>query len=90
MKIFKIEQSENNDYDTYSDAVVIAEDEEEAKKIHPNGEFNYKEEKTNDEYSKADSNYGTWVKKEFVDVEYIGEAKEGSERGIICSSFHAG
>ncbi len=96
MKLFLISQSENDGYDTYSDAIVYAEDEAEAKKIHPNGSYDY-EEKTNDnpysekdEYIKADCDYGTWVKKKFVSVEYLGEAKEGSERGVVCSSFHAG
>ena len=35
LKIYHISQKENNGYDTYSDAVVIAENEEEARRIHP-------------------------------------------------------
>jgi len=39
---------------------------------------------------KYDKRYGGWSKKEFVEVEYIGEAKKGSERGVVCASFNAG
>ena len=96
MKLFIISQDVNTDYATYSDAVVCAESEEEARKIHPDGEYDYKETANDnpyadkDEYIKADRDYGTWAKKEFVNVEYIGEAKEDMEKGVVCSSFHAG
>ncbi len=34
---------------------------------------------------------GCWAKNaEQVDAEYLGEAKEGTEAGVICASFHAG
>lgn len=39
MKIYKISQDVNKDYDTYDSAVVYANNEEEAKNIHPNGNF---------------------------------------------------
>jgi len=96
MKLFLISQNVNTDYDTYSDAVVCAKNEEEAKGIHPNGELNYKEHQhpnpyaKEGEYEKCDEDYGTWSRKVYVKVEYIGEAKEGSEKGVICASFHAG
>jgi len=96
MKLFLISQSKNNGYDTYDSAVVCAESSAEAIKHNPSGDYDY-EEKTNDnpyseedEFIFADCDYGSWVKKEFVDVEYIGEAKEGSTAGVICSSFNAG
>lgn len=37
--IYKIENTYNNGYDTYSDAMVIAPNETEAKLIHPNGNY---------------------------------------------------
>ena len=37
LKLFKISQEVNNDWDTYDSAVVVAENEEEAKLIHPDG-----------------------------------------------------
>jgi hypothetical protein len=79
-KIFKIRQDVNNDYDN----------EDEARKIHPDGTYDYKEhEKPNlyakGEYDKCDRDYGTWSRKI-----YVGEAKEGSVKGVVCSSFRAG
>ena len=35
MKLYKISQNVNTDYDTYDSAVVCAKDEEAAKRIHP-------------------------------------------------------
>lgn len=81
MKLFLISQRVNNDYDTYSDAVVIAENEDDAKRIHPNG------------YAVVggiEEQYSGWCGLSDVSAEYIGEAKEGSERGVVCASFHAG
>ncbi len=86
MKIYLISQDVNNGWDTFDSAIVIAENEEEAKKIHPYGNYDYEEEGD----GKYDKRYGGWSKKEFVEVEYIGEAKKGSERGVVCASFNAG
>ena len=84
MKLYLISQSENDGYDTYSDAVVCAESEEDAKKIHPS---DYRDD---EEVTEKEEQYGTWTTLSNVDAKYIGEAKEGSERGVVCSSFHAG
>lgn len=89
LKLFRISQDVNGRYDTYSDAIVCATGEEEAKRIHPNGEFDYVEDSSSD-FEKFDRDYGTWAKKKYVKVEYIGEAKEGMEKGVVCASFHAG
>jgi len=80
MKLYLISQSKNDDYDTYDSAVVCAESEEEAKKINPDGGITTDKEER----------YSSWTTLEHVDVEYIGEAKEGSESEVICSSFNAG
>lgn len=83
MKIYKISQDTNTDYDTYDSAVVAAESEEAAQKMHPS-KYNinkswWEEKKTSN-----------WVDIEQVLVEYLGEAKEGTEAGVIVSSFNAG
>lgn len=83
MKLYRIYQNKNNDYDTYSRAVVCAESEEEAKLIHPNG------------WSEKGwwinlGPYDSWVHPDKVQVEYLGEACESLGRGIICASYHAG
>jgi hypothetical protein len=88
MKLYKISQNKNTDYDTYDSAIVCAENEEEARKIHPCGMegYNYPQGKENWEYE-----YGTWCSSpEDVIVEYIGEAKEGIKKGVISASFNAG
>jgi len=84
MKLFLISQTSNDGYDTYDEAVVCAETEEDAKTIHPDG-YSIVTEEDEEKYSSS-----TWTTLNNVDVEYLGEAKEDSERGVICSSFNAG
>jgi len=77
MKIYKITQNVNNGYDTYDSFVVYAENQKKAKLVH----------KLDD----TDDNYGSWVKNVAdIEVEYLGEAKEGAKEGEILSSFNAG
>lgn len=83
MKLYHISQSENKGYDTYSDMVVCAESEEDAKTIHPY--FGW------DGEDAWDAGSYCWCKSpEQVTAKYLGEAVDGLERGIVCSSFHAG
>lgn len=104
MKIYKLSQSIVDGYDTYSDCVVVAENEDEARRIHPssyvveiiNGKWHGrydcpdKPDKHNKPYESRGSD---WVQFEDIDkitVEEIGEAKKGINKRIICTSFHAG
>lgn len=93
MKIYKLSQDENNDYDTYDSAIVVAENEEEAKRTHPNHEY-YKYDEDGDEYwihnGGKKEECGSWCSLEHVKVEYVGEAKEGLKKGVLLSSFNAG
>ena len=75
MKLWRISQTVNDDYDTYSDAVVAADTRTEARHIHPSGTCR---------------DYDTWALPEQVKVELLGTAKKGTKAGVICSSFHAG
>lgn len=78
MKLFKISQSKKVGYDTYDSAIVAADDEIIARSIHPSG-------------LKWSSRSGNWCSKpEFVTAEYIGEAAQGTERGVILASYNAG
>jgi len=80
MNIYRISQDGNTRYDTYDSAVVVAENEEDARSIHPDG-------------GEFDPNEGwpTWCKqKEDVKVEYMGIADKSLKRGVILSSFNAG
>jgi hypothetical protein len=80
MKLYLISQSKNNDYDTYSDAVVAAPSPTAAQKIHPQGY----------QPNPNDFNSNTWADPKDVSVQYLGEAKKGTKKGVICASFHAG
>ena len=76
LKIWSISQNVNNSYDTYDNAVVCAETEDDAKRINPSGEW--------DDWNMS------WCDIKDVKVELIGIAIEGSKKGIICASFNAG
>jgi len=87
MNIYRIWQTENICYDTFDSAVVIAESEDAARKIHPFSSI--------DDYQDSDEENwdlnGSWVPHpNMVSVMLIGVAKEGSERGVVCASFNAG
>lgn len=79
MKLWKISQHINNGYDTYDAAVVAAETEAEAKLIDPGDGENIRE--TSRWWTGNASN---------VFCEYLGDAKEGTKKGVICASFNAG
>lgn len=85
VKLWKISQSVNDDYDTYDSAIVVAADAADAKKIHP-GEIPKKLW-----WTKPDR-YGTWASQlEDVTAEEIGEAAPHLTAGmVVCSSFNAG
>jgi len=84
MKIYLITQNEQNGYDTYDSAVVCAENEEEARGIHP-GPWVENGEPWPQYY------YRTWASNpDVVVVKYLGEAIEGMEKGVVVASFNAG
>lgn len=76
MKLYKIWQTENSDYDTYDSAIVAAKNEDEARLIHPDGDGVLR-------------NYN-WTTPEHVHVELIGTAVKGTKAGVIVASFNAG
>lgn len=83
MKLWLIWQDVNSGWDTYDSAVVVAENEEAARNIHPNGGPIDPE--------KASSRYYDWASAESVKATYLGEAAPDNEPGdVICSSFNAG
>ena len=97
MKLFKIYQDEVTGYDTYDSAVVCTENEEEARSICPDsyyflhdGEFVWDPDNDGHQLNTNDLCYSWAQKIEDVEVEYLGEAKEGMKKGIIVSSFNAG
>jgi len=86
MKLFLIYRTEIVGYDEYDSAVVVAADEESAKKIHP------REEYANKEWWKEDMEYNSWVIPEKVNVSYLGICESGDykEGSVVCASFNAG
>lgn len=75
-------------YDEYSDAVVCAASEDEARRIHPHdGSLIDDGPSVEDPYYGA----GLWpVRPEELNVQYLGVADAALSRGVICASFHAG
>lgn len=95
LKLYLIYQSQNVGYDTYDSAVVVAENEDEARDIHPSDSVkNYSDTKDlpYDSTGRWDYMFGSWAKSpEYVTAEYIGEASPHLKKGtVVCSSFNAG
>lgn len=81
LKLFKIFQTVNNNYDTYDSAIVCAENEDEARKINPDGQGQTHEEP---------ERFSSWCGLKDVQIQYIGEADKSIEKGVIIASFNAG
>lgn len=76
MKLFLCEQFAVSGYDTYDSFVVAAMTKKLAQQTHPNPKY---------------PNIYNWPEdRSLVTVTYLGEAKEGTESGVICASFNAG
>ncbi len=94
MKLWLILQDKNNDYDTYSGAVVVAANEAEARIIHPNGRMIWSHDKgcwEDPDGKTYSSGLGTWVAFNDVYAEEIGEALPTLREGeVVCASFDAG
>lgn len=78
MKLYLVSQVCNGGYDTYSDIVVAALSEKDARMIDPSNAENTSIHKDN----------GAWCAPSCLKVEYLGPTKH--KRGVICDSFHAG
>ena len=82
MNLYKVSQNDNNGYDTFSDMVVCAKDEQHARSIHPY-------DTTFPGINHWD--HGMWcTSPEDATVIYLGEARNDIGPGVICASFHAG
>lgn len=95
MNIYKISQSVNNKYNTYDSAVVVAESETEAAKIHPGGldakGFNEITRKYDKPWYETDRRDLVWASRlEDVKVELIGSTNLYDKPCIICRDFNAG
>jgi len=98
MNLYLISQEVNTDWDTFSSAVVIAESEEEARKIHPCGitlEQRVKEAVNKDLVKKWF--YDNWTTPDNVTAIFLGvytgeqlKLTEVFDNKIICANFNAG
>ena len=80
MNIYKIWQTENDDYNTFDSAIVYAETDDEARNIHPYwiGWDHWLSKRS-------------WVSSpDKVMVEKIGETSLDVKSGVILASFNAG
>ena len=87
MKLYLISQTENTDYDTYDSAVVMAENEEQARLISPHTGLVMTEWEWKQKYS-------DWCScPDNVSVTYLGEAsaeQAKKDNPLILASFNAG
>lgn len=89
MNIYLISQTEEKGYDTYDSAVVIAADEDAARKTYPSALWH-----CDDEGSSWPTGWragSEWcATPEAVTVKLIGCALPDAEAGVVCASFNAG
>ena len=93
--LYLISQHTNNRYETYDSIVVSAKDEDEARKINPDGSVtHYRDGKwmgTRDDGTEYERDYCEWVEFKDIDqltVQFIGKTE--LESGvIILGSFNA-
>lgn len=101
MEIYLLEQSLNNESDTYDSAVVIAENESEARKMHPSPFVTHiTNNKWMGTYSSGSNTGGEykhhsydWVQFNQIDqikVTHIGTATEKQKKGVLLASFNTG
>lgn len=90
MNIYRIYQTVNVTYDVYVSAVVIAEDEGQAKRMHPSdGRFYYPANENALEYE-FQKFHCYWAYPDDVIVEYLGTASpKFIEPTVVCSD-HTG
>jgi len=91
LKLYKISQAVNTEYDTYDSAVVVAENEEDARTTHPSGSG----AKWDNECEEWGDGEGTeiweWSTPKNVKVEFVGIPDERFKSGdVVCASFNAG
>lgn len=98
MKLYKLSQTVNNGYATYSSAVVCADSEDEARKMHPNNEWYWNDGKwffknDNSGHEIDEVYYTSWVDADNLDaieVEYLGEADSSVKPGVVIASYLPG
>lgn len=88
MNLYLISQSANGGYDTYDSAVVCAENEADARTIHPCGDSPHYVVPPGK--GVTDQRFGTWTSQDNVTVELLGVAEGSVPRGVVLASYNAG
>ncbi len=95
MKLFlwKLSQDENNGYETYDSAVVVARGHAAASMVHPVGDKVYWNG-TDWLWADDNSEFGmdSWAEPRQVKVVLVGEANPGlfDEGDVVCASYNPG
>lgn len=77
LKLYKISQTVNIEYDTFDSAIVVAESKEKARLIRPD--------------DNSPSEFLSWCSPEHASVRYLGlAAKRYTVSEVILASFNAG
>lgn len=83
LKLYRLSQQVNNNYDTYDSCVVCAPSKKTAKTIAPDGKHM--------DWHRRKFGIGTWASDvSDVKCEYIGKAFKDIEEGVVVASFNAG
>lgn len=99
LNIYKIWVDGLLGYDTYDSAIVVAENEEAARHIHPGSTpgnpvvgYNTKTYRYDKAWYESDDffPYLVWTKPEYVKAEFIGTTDLYSEGTVLCASYNAG
>jgi len=96
MNIYKLSQNDNNDYDTYDSMVVIAKDEEHARKMNPHSDNLSTNEHPIFDFSEKNESLKHWPiwcwskGPDTVQVKLIGKTIGRSESRIVLVSYNAG
>lgn len=84
MKLFKVERTDDPSWDEYDAMIVCCEDEETARNMSPDTGEPMTEKEWNEQFS-------FWCKSPTdLKVEYLGEAADHVEKGVVLDSFNAG
>ena len=94
MKLFLLTLKEDNDYESYESCVICAENEEDAKSISPEQEW----DDENKEWTRGtkfipteEGFHNTWASSvEAINCQELGIASDNMKRGVVVSSYNAG
>lgn len=90
LKLWLIQQSANDGYDTFDSAVVAAADEEAASRLSPSGDVWIEGKGWCWDGKPTSYPAKDWTFPANVTVKLIGEALPSTKPGVICASFNAG